>query len=326
MPKSAFPVFAARLFKANSFIRMLCAVLFCQVHVAGSGALAAERAALLVGNQSYASAPLQTPLNDVRALRRKLMDAGFVVEVIEDARQITFYDQVDRFFARHALAKVHLFFYSGHGIALNGRNYLIPVDAKLDAADALSQLFDLRHLLESLQDTQASTRIVILDACRTNPFSRNPNASTGLSELIAPTNTFIAFSTAPGTVADDGDTENSPYTAALLTSLFMPGRKIEESFKMVRRQVRQATSGSQIPWESTSLENDFVMMPIVSSDPGVPAAVKQKGSKPVGEQTPGAAREAASANQSQCSKILAKMSLGFAPLTEIERNALTHCQ
>jgi uncharacterized caspase-like protein len=288
--------------------------------------LAAERAALLVGNQSYTSAPLQTPLNDVRALRLSLISAGFVVEVIEDTRQAAFYEQVDRFFTLHSAAKVHLFFYSGHGIALNGRNYLIPVEAKLDAPDALSQLFDLRHLVESLEKTRASTRIVILDACRTNPFSRNPSASSGLSELIAPANTLVAFSTAPGTVADDGDTQNSPYTEALLSSLFAPGRKIEDAFKLVRRQVRQATKGSQIPWESTSLENDFVMVPAQTAEPATPAKVKPNDAKTAAAQLPVGSGTEAIARKNRCSTILTKLSLGFRPLSEAERTELARCQ
>lgn len=307
-------------------IRLHFFLLASMVLAASAESLAAERAALLVGNQSYPSAALQTPLNDVRALRLSLINAGFVVEVIEDTRQAAFYEQVDRFFTRHAAAKVHLFFYSGHGIALNGRNYLIPVEAKLDTPDALSQLFDLRHLVESLERTRANTRIVILDACRTNPFSRNPNASSGLSELIAPANTLVAFSTAPGTVADDGDAQNSPYTEALLSSLFTPGRKIEDAFKLVRRQVRLATNGSQIPWESTSLENDFVMVPEPAFESGTPAKVKPKNGRTTPAQLSVVRSPDANTRKNRCATILTKLSLGFPTLSEAEKAELAQCQ
>lgn len=300
--------------------------IFLALMLAGASALAADRAALLIGNQSYAWAPLLTPVNDVRAMGGALRAAGFEVEVLENASQTDFYEQVERFVHTHEKASVQLFFYAGHAIQMNGRNYLIPVEAKLDDPDILSRLFDLRHLLERLKNTQATTRLVILDACRNNPFSRNPNASNGLSELTAPSNTLVAFSTAPGSTADDGEGSNSPYTTGLLSALFWPGMQIEDAFKTVRRQVRQGTGGAQVPWESTSLEHDFIMVnPRPAPAPRGKNGKQQTALAP-NPQTPPGKRSAPSSSKSDCARIFSKLSLGLNPLTPLESAQLPSCR
>ena len=210
-------VHTLRMFETNRFIRLSFVALVNAALFFCSNCIAEDRAALLIGNESYAISPLRTPLNDVRAIGQALRRAGFSVVTVENATQKDFYERVDRFFTEHSTASVQLFFYAGHAIQLNGRNYLVPIEATLDSSDILAKMFDLRHLLERLENPRVNTRFVILDACRNNPFSGHPGASSGLSELIAPSNTYVAFSTTPGAVAFDGEGDNSPYTVSLLS-------------------------------------------------------------------------------------------------------------
>ena len=296
-----------------------------------SDSLAGERAALLVGNASYPKAQLITPLHDVHAMSQALREARFTVTIVENATQRELYERTSEFFKEHANAGIHLFYYAGHSIQFNGRNYLIPVDADFDAPDVFGRLFDLRHLLDKLEAASATTRIVILDACRNNPFSQHPNASSGLSELIAPANTFVAFSTAPGAVASDGASRNSPYTRSLLSNLFRPGERIEDVFKAVRREVRKETNGSQTPWESTSLEHDFALVPHEGFGKAVHSSSTSStmGTRMLGGQRPATAdtdkRPTARTRPSQCGRLLSKLSLGFPPLSATEKAELSHC-
>jgi uncharacterized caspase-like protein len=293
-----------------------------------ASAIAAERVGLVIGNQLYFSVPLDTPEADAKSMAAQFRSAGYRVSRLVNLRQADFYQAVDRFFAEHANAKVIVFFYAGHAVQLNGKNFLVPVDADRNDPDILSRLFDIRHLMNKLTESRAETKIVILDACRDNLFSSHPSAASGLSELIAPPGTFVAFSTAPGATAEDGEGENSPYTAALVQSIFRPGVKIEDAFKEVRRRVRQETNGEQTPWESTSLVQDFSIAgggtmvktyaPSRSKVSGGGTPVLADSAEPI------AARGAG--DRSACSRILAKLSLGMEPLTENENQTLAGCR
>jgi len=300
------------------------------LHFSIACATAGERAALVIGNQRYAMAPLDTPEADAKAMADRLRKAGYRVTRLVNLRQSEFYDAVDTFFSQQKSAEAMLFFYAGHAVQINGKNFLIPVDVKKEDSDILSRMFDLRYLINKLTESRTETKLVILDACRDNIFSSNPNAASGLSELIAPSGTFVAFSTAPGATAEDGDGENSPYTTALLESLFRPSVKIEDAFKDVRRKVRFLTENAQTPWESTSLVQDFYVVP-----GNVPVAPQLgsggKSNKPSknasasrsfsAERDGGPIKE-----KNHCSRILAKISMGIDLLSEDENTALTKCR
>jgi uncharacterized caspase-like protein len=154
-------------------------------------------------------------------------------------------------------------YFAGHGIQVKGRNFLIPVDAAIEREDEVAYKgVDAGLVLDKLESARNPLNIVILDACRNNPFARGArSAAVGLAQMEAPVGTLIAFATAPGAVASDGDGKNGVYTQHLLQHIVQPGLKVEDVFKRVRFGVRRDTSGKQIPWENTSLEGDFYFMP-----------------------------------------------------------------
>lgn len=311
-------------------ITFRAALILVLLHFSISNSIAVERAALVIGNQRYAMAPLDTPEADARAMADRLRRAGYQVTRLLNLRQSEFYDAVDTFFSQHKSAEAMLFFYAGHAVQINGKNFLIPVDINKEDPDVLSRMFDLRYLINKLTESRIETKLVVLDACRDNLFSSHPNAASGLSELIAPPGTFVAFSTAPGATADDGDGENSPYTTALLESLFRPRVKIEDTFKEVRRKVRFLTRNTQTPWESTSLMQDFY---VVSGYPSVAPRLSADGKKNrISHNTPVSRSLSVERNggpnndKKHCSRMLAKMSMGIEPLSEDESTALEKCR
>ena len=292
-----------------------------------SWSAANERAALVIGNQQYATAPLETPEADAKAMADHLRRAGYMVTRLVNLRQSEFYDAVDAFFSQRKNAKVILFFYAGHALQVNGKNFMVPVDINPKDPDILSRMFDLRYLLNKMTESRSETKLVILDACRNNIFSANPNVGSGLSELISPPGSFVAFSTSPGSTAEDGDGDNSPYTTALLGSLFRPKVKIEDAFKEVRRKVRLLTNDRQTPWENTSLIQDFYF---VSENiaPGLSLGTRSHDSMPT--RINSASRSLLAAgdqiNEKYCSRILTKLSMGIGALSDEESEALTKCR
>ncbi len=157
---------------------------------------------------------------------------------------------------------VGLFYFAGHGVQLAWRNYLIPVDAAVrKLEDIQATCIDLTRLIEGINKASNPMNVVILDACRENPFAGDVRIERGLSQIDAPHSTLLAYATAPGNVASDGEGANGLYTENLLREMKEPEAKIEDVFKRVRLNVRRRTKGQQIPWESTSLEEDFWFVP-----------------------------------------------------------------
>ena len=233
---------------------------------AGTSATAAERLALVIGQSSYrAVAPLPNPANDAKAMAQMLSDAGFDVSTASDLTQYDLRQSVSEFTSKiqsKGPETVALVFYAGHGIQVDGENYLIPVDVDPKReADIPLQAVRLNDLLNTLTSVPSRMRIVLLDACRNNPFPEVRSAAgQGLAMVDAKTGaagTFISYSTSPGAEAEDGTGQNSPYTTALLKVAREPGLTIEEAFKRVRVSVNQATEGRQVPWESSSLTDSF---------------------------------------------------------------------
>jgi len=240
-------------------------------------ALAQEkRVALVIGNAAYKEAPLRNPVNDARAMAAALRKLGFDVIARENATRDQLGRAIVEFGGRLDASSAALVFYAGHGIQSRGRNYLIPVDAALNAeSDLRYQAVDVTGLLEEIEQAQSRVGFVILDACRNNPFERRLRGAaqaSGLAAIDAARGLMIAYATSPGSVAADGDGSNGVYTAALLKALAQPGLKAEEVFKRVRIEVTGATANRQTPWESSSLTGDFVFNVTVNVAPVVAAA------------------------------------------------------
>jgi len=224
--------------------------------------------ALVIGNAAYPGAPLSNPLNDAKAMSRFLRGAGFeVVEQLDatrEAMQSAVAAAASRMDGRQATA---VFYYAGHGIQVDWRNYLIPVDARpTSAAEARATTLDLGVVVEAFRKAGTRRNLLLLDACRDNPF-RQAATATGLAQMDAPSGTLLAYATAPGHVADDGSLGNGLYTSHLLQEIARPGAKIEDVLKRVRLGVRRQSAGRQVPWESTSLEDDFFFLPPQAGSP-----------------------------------------------------------
>jgi Caspase domain len=220
------------------------------------------RIALIIGNSAYpGTMALANPSNDAKDMAATLRNMGFgVIEVI-DSDRTKMLEAIER--AGKNLADkqgIGMLFYAGHGLQLDWHNFMVPVDAKLNtAADVPKQAVDIETVMKTFQSAGNRMNIVVLDACRDDPFANGKTSSgKGLAPLDAPTGTFLAYATAPGNVAQDGTGKNGLYTGFLLEELKKPSASIENVFKRVRFQVRKASDGAQIPWETTSLEDDFV--------------------------------------------------------------------
>lgn len=221
------------------------------------------RLALVIGNSAYKDAPLTNPSNDARLMSDLLSQAGFKVDSLLDAtraRMLAAIEQLGAALQRPEIKQV-IFYYAGHGVQFDWRNYLLPVDAVVDRADQLPQrCVDLGVLLGQLGKAKDKTNIIILDACRNNPFGRTYKPKQkGLSQFDAPVGSLIAYATSPGNVASDGSGKNGLYTENLARELSQRGTRIEDALKRVRLNVRLSSSGEQIPWETTSLETDVFL-------------------------------------------------------------------
>ncbi len=220
--------------------------------------------ALVVGNSNYKEAPLKNPANDARAIGGSLKQSGFEVTMRLDAGREEMLKTIQAHVQELAKRKcVGMFYFAGHGMQLAWRNYLLPTDALIDRVeDIQKQAVDLASLIEGITRAANPMNVIVLDACRDNPFgSARRLDQKGLSQMDAPHGTFLAYATSPGNTASDGDGANGLYTEHLLREIAVPDAKVEDVFKRVRLHVRRRTNGQQIPWESTSLEEDFYFVP-----------------------------------------------------------------
>ena len=224
-----------------------------------------RRVALVVGNGAYRDPDdvLKNAVNDAVAMAAQLEAMGFAVTRLVDAKKTVFNEAIEQF-SRGIEKAVGLFYFAGHGFQLGWRNYLVPVDARfVTDADVREQAVDLETLMRGLKRAGNPMNIVILDACRDNPFLADLKSGKGLSQMDAPAGTILAYATAPGNgAADVGNREkNGLYTGHLLSEMRVRDAKIEDVFKRVRLNVRRESGGAQVPWESTSLEEDFYLYP-----------------------------------------------------------------
>lgn len=231
-----------------------------------------QRVALVIGNSAYADAPLKNPANDAADMAAALRGLGFEVILRTNAGRRQMVDAVREFGGQIRRGGVGLFYYAGHGVQSNGRNFLIPVGATLEGeADLEFETMDANMVLAQMDQAGNRVNIVVLDACRDNPFARSfRSAARGLAQLDAARGSFLAYATAPGSVAADGTGRNGIYTKHLLESLRQPDTKLEEVFKRVRIEVAKETGNKQIPWDASSVLGDFYFRP-VSAGPRVAA-------------------------------------------------------
>ena len=221
------------------------------------------RVALIIGNSAYpGNMALANPANDALAMADVLKRLGFTVIELRDGNKAQMSAAIAKVSdALKGKQGVGMLYYAGHGLQLDWRNYMVPVDANLKtAADVPQQTIDLSSVVDTFKAAGNRMNIVVLDACRDNPFGGSTSSGKGLAQLDAPPSTLLAYATAPGNVAEDGDAKsgNGLYTQYLLQELKRPAAKIEDVFKRVRLNVRRQSEGRQIPWESTSLEDDFL--------------------------------------------------------------------
>lgn len=218
-----------------------------------------RRVALVIGNGNYKEAPLRNPVNDARDMASALKQVGFEVTHGENLSQNEMKRNIRAFGDQIRNGGVGLFYYAGHGSQINGVNYLIPVNAVITKAEEVEyESVDVGLVLAQMESANNRLNIVILDACRNNPFAQSfRSARNGLASIDAPAGTLIAYATAPGSVAIDGEGNNGLYTSELLLAMRQAGNKIEDVFKRVRIAVQAKSNGKQIPWESSSLVGDF---------------------------------------------------------------------
>lgn len=246
--------------------RWLALVLGALLVLAGEAvhAQAENRLALVIGNAAYRNSPLVNPVNDARLMEGALREAGFEVIKAENAslREMRrlLRDFGDRLKARGG---VGLFYFAGHGLQVRGENYLVSIDSDIRNEDEVADdALNAQLVLEKMQSAGNRVNVVILDACRNNPFAvRSRSAALGLATMHAPSGSIIAYSTAPGSVASDGSGANGLYTQHLARVIPQTGVPIEEAFKMVRAAVRRESNNQQIPWENTALEGQFFFKP-----------------------------------------------------------------
>jgi uncharacterized caspase-like protein len=257
-------------------IRLLLCV---YLSIAGSQGFASEqdvkRFALVIGNKNYVTAPLKNSVNDANDIADSLTEMGFRVSLLKDSNLLDLTDNVQQFYSdvkRDAHKnKLALIYYAGHAIQVNHQNYIVPLGMQFESyPQFISGLYKIDSLFTEINKLNDLQNIIILDACRDNPFENsfiagNGNMSSGLAPIKAPSNTMIAFATEPGGVAADGKRKNGVYTKHLLRHIDKQ-ISVEEVFKKVRTGVAKETRNKQIPWEHSSLLNEVFFSPPKNRD------------------------------------------------------------
>lgn len=243
--------------------RLLCVfvAVIAMLSVGSTFAGAQTRLALVIGNGAYVhGGSLPNPPSDARLMAAALRPLGFTVTELIDADALSMKRAMLDFGRKlRGSDAVGLFYYAGHGLQVNGYNYLVPINANVaDETEVGIETVSLNELLATMERPKGGVNIVILDACRNNPFARSfRSGQQGLARVDAPTGSFVAYATAPGSVAADGTGANSPYTKALADNMRRQDLPIEQVFKEVRRSVLAESGGRQVPWDSSSLTGDF---------------------------------------------------------------------
>ena len=240
--------------------RIVCLVLLLLLcHPGASNA--AKRVALVIGNGGYADSPLRNPVNDAKDMAAKLRGLGFDVTLLTDAGQRKMEDAIYAFDRKLGSAALRLFYYAGHGMQVSGANYLIPVDASVRAEhDIKYEAVHAGRVLDGMAAAGPGVNILVLDACRNNPFARSfRSSSRGLARMDAPSGSMIVYATSPGDVAADGNGRNGIFTKNLLDNIDRKGLTLEQVFKRTGRGVMRDTNGGQVPWTTSSVFDDVYL-------------------------------------------------------------------
>lgn len=218
-----------------------------------------KRTALVIGNASYQYAsPLKNPLNDANAMETTLKELGFEVKKLANANRSSLKEAINQWGQTLTNYDVALFFYAGHALEIDGTNFLCPVNANpLNRAQVEDETVTMRMVTGWMEEARTKTNIILLDACRDNPFRSFRSNEGGLANMSAPSGTFIGFAATPGKKASDGNRTNGLYTEAILKAIKTPNQTIDQCFNQVNAYVRQASQGTQVPFKNSSLENDF---------------------------------------------------------------------
>ena len=253
---------------------------------APAGAAQSERkVALVIGNSAYPTAPLKNPVNDATDMAAALKRLGFEVTLLRDATMQQMEGAVREFGLKLRQGGLGLFYFAGHGVQVAGENYLVPVNAVIQSeGDVKYGCLNAGLVLAKMEDAGNGPNVVILDACRNNPFARSfRGAEAGLARMDAPTGSLIAYATAPGKVASDGEGRNGLYTQHLLRNIATPGLSITDLFMNVREAVVRDSAKKQVPWENTSLIGRFSLAGQVAvvAPAAAPAAQQAAAAKPV---------------------------------------------
>ena len=253
-----------------------------------SNAAWAQNQALVIGNGDYPEAPLSNPVNDARDMAKALTGLGFAVVAKENLGLEAIGQAVREFGDRLRGDDVGLFYFAGHGMQVKGANYLIPVRSGIQREDEVPfHAFNIGEVLAKMESAHNRLNLVILDACRDNPFARGVRGGErGLARMDAPSGTLIAYATKPGSVSLDGGGRNGLYTGHLLQHLATPGLQIEDLFKKVRVEVKHASGEKQIPWEEGGLEGDFCFAGCAVAEAAPVAAPAKPASPPPATSPP----------------------------------------
>lgn len=233
---------------------------------------AGDHVALVIGNGAYPDVPLANPVNDAADVAHAFESIGFQVQLTIDADKAQMLQAISQFGDRLPKAKAAVFYYAGHGVQVDGGNWLLPVARQVGEVinredEVRLRAVDAGEVLLRMERARVPMAMVILDACRNNPFKGSGRSSVkGLAQLNAPPGSIVVYATAPGQVAADGNDRNSPFTRAFLSQLPVPGQPIDTMLMQVRRGVREATQGVQIPWSMTSMTDTFAFVPALAPD------------------------------------------------------------
>jgi len=225
-----------------------------------AGAQSSRRVALVVGNAAYPASPLRNSVHDAESLASTLRQLGFEVQTATDADLRALNAAVDTFVKSIRAGDVALFYYSGHGVQVEGENYLVPVDFHAEQeADVPYQAYPAGRVLDRIQGASAALSILVLDACRDNPFRATRSGTKGLATMATGKGSFIAFATSPGSTASDNAGEtNGLFTKHLLSALGQADLKLDDIFNQVRERVYEESGRKQLPWTASSVIGTFV--------------------------------------------------------------------
>ncbi|MBF0119213.1 MAG: caspase family protein [Desulfobacterales bacterium] len=222
-----------------------------------------RRIALVIGNANYKyTSPLKNPINDASDMAKVLKSLNFQVILKLDVKLDDMANSIYEFGEKLRGGGVALFYYSGHGMQVKGENYLIPIDSNLQREDEIKRkTINANDILEKMDEAKTHLNLVFLDACRNNPFPSSTRAvSRGLAEMRAPTGTLLVYATNPGNIASDGTERNGIYTKHLIRYIQKP-LEVGMMLRKIRTDVKEETSGQQVPWESGSIEGEFYFVP-----------------------------------------------------------------